>query len=103
MPILKAIGAAEVSGLARETTLDDRSLTFELVTDEWEQGMYSCALLYTHLEYSVSTFLHFIGQLQVSKSHRDLLEKSGSSIYRDLQLLQVCALRVFTICRSCLL
>ena len=29
------------------------------------------------LEYSVSTFLHFIGQLQVSKSHRDLLEKSG--------------------------
>ena len=45
----------------------------------------SCYMFNVHLmcikfvlEYSVSTFLHFIGQLQVSKSHIDLLEKSGS-------------------------
>ena len=37
--------------------LDDRSLTFELVTDEWEQGM--CSVMYVHVlqteMYSVMT------------------------------------------------
>ena len=34
--------------------------------------------LYNVLEYSVCTSLHLIGQIQVSKSHRDLVKKSRS-------------------------
>ena len=38
------------------------------------------------LENSVCTSLHLIGQIQVSKSHRDLVKKSRSLYHRDLQV-----------------
>ena len=42
----KAFRALHVVATAYLCALDDCSLIFELVTDEWEQGKYSCALSY---------------------------------------------------------